>query len=205
MAFGRDRPEPGGGRGTARADRQPGSSARAAGAGGAPPPVVALGRSGRCCHPSSSCIHNLIASDCLCGRYPMGRINCGINATSGSAPLGSAVYFTCRHVLYGHRHLLAGISTLAARNKQMLHDARSGDQVINDDYWSLSPARPACGPGRDRPELGRPHPHRGGRQAEEQFARRMQDIESDTGYDTRRRASDGAISRLSQTTVYDTC
>ena len=77
--------------------------------------------------------------------------------------------------------------------------------LINDDYWSLSPARPACGPGRDRPELGRPHPHRGGRQAKEQFARRMQDIESDTGYDTRWRASDGAISRLSQTTVYDTC
>ena len=28
--------------------------------------------------------------------------------------------------------------------------------LINDDYWSLSQARPACGPGRDRPELGRP-------------------------------------------------
>ena len=33
----------------------------------------------------------------------------------------------------------------------------------------------------------------------------MQDIESDTGYDTRRRASDGALAHLSQTTVYDTC
>ena len=37
------------------------------------------------------------------------------------------------------------------------------------------------------------------------FARRMQDIESDTGYDTRRRCPDGALARLSQTTVYDTC
>ena len=30
-------------------------------------------------------------------------------------------------------------------------------------------------------------------------------LESDTGYDTRRRAPDGALARLSQTTVYDTC
>ena len=37
------------------------------------------------------------------------------------------------------------------------------------------------------------------------LARRMQDIESDTGYDTRRRTSDGALARLSQTSVYDTC
>ena len=36
-------------------------------------------------------------------------------------------------------------------------------------------------------------------------ARRLQDIESDTGYDTRRRAPDGALACLSQTTVYDTC
>ena len=33
----------------------------------------------------------------------------------------------------------------------------------------------------------------------------MQDIESDTGYDTRRRVSDGARAGVSQTTVYDTC
>ena len=33
---------------------------------------------------------------------------------------------------------------------------------------------------------------------------RMQDTESDTGYDTRRRWLDGAIARLSQTAVYDT-
>ena len=33
----------------------------------------------------------------------------------------------------------------------------------------------------------------------------MQDIESDTGYDTRRRAPDGVLARLSQTAVYDTC
>ena len=37
------------------------------------------------------------------------------------------------------------------------------------------------------------------------FARRMQDIESDTGYDTRRHAPDGALASLSRTTVYDTC
>ena len=37
------------------------------------------------------------------------------------------------------------------------------------------------------------------------FARRMQDIESDTGYDTRRRAPDGVFVSLSQTAVYDTC
>ena len=30
----------------------------AAGGGAPPPPVVALGRSWRCCHPSSSCIHS---------------------------------------------------------------------------------------------------------------------------------------------------
>ena len=37
------------------------------------------------------------------------------------------------------------------------------------------------------------------------FARRLQDIESDTGYDTRRRAPEGALARVSQTAVYDTC
>ncbi len=36
------------------------------------------------------------------------------------------------------------------------------------------------------------------------FARRLQDRESDTGYDTRRRASDGAFAGVSQTAVYDT-
>ena len=35
-------------------------------------------------------------------------------------------------------------------------------------------------------------------------ARRMQDRESDTGYDTLRRASDGALAGVSQTAVYDT-
>ena len=34
-------------------------------------------------------------------------------------------------------------------------------------------------------------------------ARRLQDIESDTGYDTRRRVPDGARARVPQTTVYD--
>ena len=38
----------------------------------------------------------------------------------------------------------------------MLHHAREGDQVINDDYLSLSQARPAYGPGLDRPELSDP-------------------------------------------------
>ena len=37
------------------------------------------------------------------------------------------------------------------------------------------------------------------------FTRRLQDRESDTGYDTRRRASEGARAHLSQTTVSDTC
>ena len=36
-------------------------------------------------------------------------------------------------------------------------------------------------------------------------ARRLQDIESDTGYDTRRRAPEGALTGVSQTAVYDTC
>ena len=36
-------------------------------------------------------------------------------------------------------------------------------------------------------------------------ARRMQDIESDTGYDTRRRVLDGVFAGVSQTAVYDTC
>ena len=33
----------------------------------------------------------------------------------------------------------------------------------------------------------------------------MQDIESDTGYDTRRRVLEGVFARVSQTAVYDTC
>ena len=37
------------------------------------------------------------------------------------------------------------------------------------------------------------------------FARHLQDRKSDTGYDTRRRAPDGVLARVSQTTVYDTC
>ena len=36
------------------------------------------------------------------------------------------------------------------------------------------------------------------------FVRRLQHIESDTGYDTRRRAPGGAFARVSQTAVYDT-
>ena len=32
----------------------------------------------------------------------------------------------------------------------------------------------------------------------------MRDIESDTGYDTRRRVIEGVLARVSQTTVYDT-
>ena len=34
---------------------------------------------------------------------------------------------------------------------------------------------------------------------------RLQDIESDTGYDTRRRWPDGVFACVSQTAVYDTC
>ena len=37
------------------------------------------------------------------------------------------------------------------------------------------------------------------------WAYRMQDIESDMGYDTRWRSSDGVLALLSQTAVYDTC
>ena len=37
------------------------------------------------------------------------------------------------------------------------------------------------------------------------FARRLQDIESDTGYDTRRRVPGGVLAGVSQTAVYDTC
>ena len=36
------------------------------------------------------------------------------------------------------------------------------------------------------------------------FTGRLQHIESDTGYDTRRRAPDGVRAYVSQTTVYDT-
>ena len=36
------------------------------------------------------------------------------------------------------------------------------------------------------------------------FARRMQDIKPDTGYDTRRRVLEGVLTRVSQMTVYDT-
>ena len=35
--------------------------------------------------------------------------------------------------------------------------------------------------------------------------RRLQDIESDTGYDTRLGAPEGDLARVSQTAVYDTC
>ena len=34
---------------------------------------------------------------------------------------------------------------------------------------------------------------------------RMQNIESETGYDTLRGSSDGALAVVSQTAVYDTC
>ena len=37
------------------------------------------------------------------------------------------------------------------------------------------------------------------------FARRLQDTESDTGYDTPQGSSDGALAVVSQTAVYDTC
>ena len=37
------------------------------------------------------------------------------------------------------------------------------------------------------------------------FARRMQDIESDTGNDTLMCLPDGVLTRVSQTAVYDTC
>ena len=36
------------------------------------------------------------------------------------------------------------------------------------------------------------------------FARRLQDIESDTGYDTRRHVLEGVFAGVSQTAVYDT-
>ena len=36
------------------------------------------------------------------------------------------------------------------------------------------------------------------------FARRLQDIESDTGYDTRRRGPEGVLARVSQTADCDT-
>ena len=53
---------------------------------------------------------------------------------------------------------------------------------------------------------GRPRPGVSARFSEPRaFARRIQDIESDTGYDTRRRPSDGARGGVSQTAVYDTC
>ena len=37
------------------------------------------------------------------------------------------------------------------------------------------------------------------------FTRRLQDIESDMGYDTRRRGPEGVLAGVSQTAVYDTC
>ena len=43
----------------------------------------------------------------------MGRINPGIKTASRSASLGSTVYYSCRHMLYGHPYLLlAGIPLL---------------------------------------------------------------------------------------------
>ena len=55
----------------------------------------------------------LVAGDSLVGRYPMGRIGPGIKTASRSASLGSTVYYSCRHMFYGHPHLLlAGIPLL---------------------------------------------------------------------------------------------
>ena len=44
----------------------------------------------------------LVAGDSLVGRYPMGRIGPGIKTASRSASLGSTVYYSCRHMFYGH-------------------------------------------------------------------------------------------------------
>ena len=38
----------------------------------------------------------------------MVRIVSSIKATSGAPSLGSAMYYFCRHMLYGHRQLLLG-------------------------------------------------------------------------------------------------
>ena len=62
----------------------------------------------------------------------MGRISSGINATSGSASLGSAVYFVCRHMLYGHRHPPGIISTLATWNNRY-YTARVGRSPLSGD------------------------------------------------------------------------
>ena len=75
----------------------------------------------------------------------MGRISLGINATSGSASLSSAVYFLCGHMLYGHCHLPIHSSTLAAQNKQLLHrraSARRGRPTAIGVLVTRSPERP---------------------------------------------------------------
>ena len=75
----------------------------------------------------------------------MGRKSFGINATSGSASLSSAVYFLCRHMLYGHCHLPIHFSTLAAQNKQILHrraSARRARPTAIGVLVTRSPERP---------------------------------------------------------------
>ena len=79
----------------------------------------------------------------------MGRINSGINATSGGAPLGSAVYFVCRHMLYGHCYLPIHFPLLDAQNKQILTPPPVGAASPPDSGWGLRHTLPP-------PE--RPHP-----------------------------------------------
>ena len=67
----------------------------------------------------------------------MGRINSGINATSGGAPLGSAVYFVCRHMLYGHCYLPIHFPLLDAQNKQILTPPPVGAASPPDSGWGL--------------------------------------------------------------------
>ena len=81
----------------------------------------------------------------------------------------------------------------AGRNPDTLAGERPADRRACRSSGCAADAPPGA--------AGRQTPARRGRNA----VPGLQDIESDTGYDTRRRAPDGGLARLSQTTVYDTC
>ena len=65
----------------------------------------------------------------------MGRISFGINATSGSASLSSAVYFLCRHMLYGHCHLLNSLFHFGCPEQADTTPPRVGAASPPDGDW----------------------------------------------------------------------
>ena len=77
----------------------------------------------------------------------------------------------------------------------MLSSTAAGQEVLTESPPASSRWRPAVRPFSAKARASEPC----------SFARRLQDIESDTGYDTRRRELEGTLAGVSQTAVCDTC